>query len=789
MSSSSFKVQDPVTVHRESSTTTPNKSPSSSSPSPTTLDGVVAYVGPVEFNPDPDWIGIRLTGTSVTFGKNDGTVQGKRYFTAPRHGGLFVKAAAVTKKTNLTRLEELRLRRELKSTGTSSGSTSNAASTSASASFRTSPTPAAAATIAASTRKTGIPKTPGTRTTSKLSSSLITPKKKTPISSFSKSKSPLPAATTTTTRATTTSTPTRITAATTGTGTTAATTTTASSSTITRLEEIRKRRAQLQQKDSSSTSTSSSNTAATTATTTLTSTKSSSSLSTTTTTATGEEVTTTIPSSTALGVNEDAAVPQIQELQSKVKQMQQELVAAKDENKHQAQQIRTLQHELQQNLVTTEPTPGTTAATEDDAAAAAADIVQLQARLEDTEHRFEDYQQHTKRQMDVLQTQYQQTEVALVAANTEITGLTHELSQQQERQTQAKNAPQDSATIHARTSDAVHYKERAKLLADVASLQRRVEHLGREKQELEHTVEDLVLDKEQLLEEKEMNEDRVEELKLDTETAQMEVEELKLELEDTRHRLEIVNRTNAVSAASKTTMGTAKVGGGSATAAGGSGPSMDGGDHGGSGGTATEEEEEHEQTQADIAHNLSIQNGRLREALIRLREQSSVEKMELTRQVRSMEKHGDDTKAVQIALEKVREQNATLEEQISDLKDMVEQGSAYETMVEDLSDRVLSFEEELTISYQTIRELEEAADITAEMEEVQTDELKQINRDMEDRETIIRNLEDAIKMYVPSYGCFGVRFCSFLVVCVMDLIVNPKTCSLPLPFSGIISPR
>jgi len=42
--------------------------------------------------------------------------------------------------------------------------------------------------------------------------------------------------------------------------------------------------------------------------------------------------------------------------------------------------------------------------------------------------------------------------------------------------------------------------------------------------------------------------------------------------------------------------------------------------------------------------------------------------------------------------------------------------------------------------------MEEAADITAEMEEVQTEELKALNRDMEDREAIIRNLEDAIKM-------------------------------------------
>jgi hypothetical protein len=54
---------------------------------------------------------------------------------------------------------------------------------------------------------------------------------------------------------------------------------------------------------------------------------------------------------------------------------------------------------------------------------------------------------------------------------------------------------------------------------------------------------------------------------------------------------------------------------------------------------------------------------------------------------------------------------------------------------------------------QTIREMEEAADITAEMEEVQAEELKALNREMEDRETTIRNLEEAIKMYAVFVLC------------------------------------
>ena len=261
-------------------------------------------------------------------------------------------------------------------------------------------------------------------------------------------------------------------------------------------------------------------------------------------------------------------------------------------------------------------------------------------------------------------------------------------------------------------ADTSHYKERAKLQADVASLNRRVEQLELDKQELESTVEELSLDKDQLMEDNEAMEDRLEELKLDCETAQMEVEELRMELEDAKVVHEVAESANV---------------------------SLEGqGGESGVGGELNQAQ--------DMAQALNVQNARLREALIRLREQSSIEKMELNRQLRSAEKDLEEAKQVSEEVETLRSLKTEYEEQVSDLKDMVEQGSAYEVMVEDLSDRVLSMEEEIMSCQQTIRELEEAADITAEMEEVQTEELKALNRDLEDRETVIRNLEEAIKM-------------------------------------------
>lgn len=77
---------------------------------------------------------------------------------------------------------------------------------------------------------------------------------------------------------------------------------------------------------------------------------------------------------------------------------------------------------------------------------------------------------------------------------------------------------------------------------------------------------------------------------------------------------------------------------------------------------------------------------------------------------------------------------------------MVDQNSAFETMVEELSDRVMALEDDVVGLSHIIREMEEAAELAAEMEEVQTDELKATMLDLEGRDAVIRNLEEAIRM-------------------------------------------
>ena len=73
------------------------------------LEGIVAYLGPVKFKPGNDWVGIQLVGASAGLGRNDGSVQGVRYFDCGdnKKAGVFVKINAVKKQTCQAKLDSI----------------------------------------------------------------------------------------------------------------------------------------------------------------------------------------------------------------------------------------------------------------------------------------------------------------------------------------------------------------------------------------------------------------------------------------------------------------------------------------------------------------------------------------------------------------------------------------------------------------------------------------------------------------------------------------------------------
>ncbi|KAL3799314.1 hypothetical protein HJC23_013039 [Cyclotella cryptica] len=85
-SSAELHLNDPVSITTSTTNDEDNEQ----------LHGIIAHLGPVEFAPDSDWVGIQLTGLSVGKGEHDGSVDGVVYFDAGgARNGMFVKRVNV----------------------------------------------------------------------------------------------------------------------------------------------------------------------------------------------------------------------------------------------------------------------------------------------------------------------------------------------------------------------------------------------------------------------------------------------------------------------------------------------------------------------------------------------------------------------------------------------------------------------------------------------------------------------------------------------------------------------
>jgi len=94
-----LKINEPIAIKNK--TASPNTLlPLNTNNNSTSLQGEVAYLGPVSFANGEDWVGVRLTGDSIGHGKNDGTVRGVRYFKrCGIKGGIFVRRERVRART------------------------------------------------------------------------------------------------------------------------------------------------------------------------------------------------------------------------------------------------------------------------------------------------------------------------------------------------------------------------------------------------------------------------------------------------------------------------------------------------------------------------------------------------------------------------------------------------------------------------------------------------------------------------------------------------------------------
>jgi dynactin 1 len=688
------------------------------------LEGVILHHGTVSFS-SGNWIGIRLTGSSVGKGKNDGSVEGVEYFSAPDKGGLFMKEekanAGGLEKRTLTKLEEMRFLREI-------------------------PELKAAAAAAAVTGSTGSTSTRTTRASAGTAKSVVSPVR---------------------TRSRTS----------TGAASGATSDTPKSDDAVSeRVRELRaKREALAKERKSALTPTREDGKSEETKSEDVTEKKEANSAGEHEESKQGEESKVESESKIDLSHATPGYRAELARLQSVITNLKSELQKKEAENASLQSSLDFMSKGAEQSThdavrmyamgalalsekkspsakVRTPGTAGRVAPAEsktpgEESARSLKDELAGEGSGSDSSESESDEEDDDNEQ--VVNKAAAAVSQALLDRNNELmsqlsemastkTNLELELSESQERianmtnklqalvdklesekqsrleeqqsfqaekstmTSQLESLKREYSILQERASDKsgnVSEVSMAKLKAEVTTLQRKNADLENEKLDMEATLEELVLDKEALKEENEMMSDQLEEMKIDLESTQLELDDVKGQLQ--------------------------------------SGAAVD---------AETVEGAAAEGSDSDASQSLSLQNSRLRTAILRLREQTEQEKNELQKQLKLLQADSSSKDLLKNELEELKSKHATAVNEVQELKDMVDQTTSLEETIEILSDKVWTLEQENADLSRTIRELEESAEIAAEMEEVQSEELKAVMRDLEGRDALIRNLEEAIRM-------------------------------------------
>uniref|UniRef100_A0A8C9ZHH2 Dynactin subunit 1 n=1 Tax=Sander lucioperca TaxID=283035 RepID=A0A8C9ZHH2_SANLU len=114
---------------------------------------------------------------------------------------------------------------------------------------------------------------------------------------------------------------------------------------------------------------------------------------------------------------------------------------------------------------------------------------------------------------------------------------------------------------------------------------------------------------------------------------------------------------------------------------------------------------------------LEEQNGRLKEALVRMRDLSSSEKQEHVKLQKQMEKKNVELDTLRSQKEKLQEEMTAAEKTIDELKEQVDAALGAEEMVEMLTERNLDLEEKVREMRETVTDLEAINEMNDELQE------------------------------------------------------------------------
>ncbi|KAM9477316.1 dynactin subunit 1 isoform 2-T2 [Clarias gariepinus] len=114
---------------------------------------------------------------------------------------------------------------------------------------------------------------------------------------------------------------------------------------------------------------------------------------------------------------------------------------------------------------------------------------------------------------------------------------------------------------------------------------------------------------------------------------------------------------------------------------------------------------------------LEEQNGRLKEALVRMRDLSATEKQEHSKLQKQMEKKNFELETVRMQKEKIQEEMKMAEKTIDELKEQVDAALGAEEMVETLTERNLDLEEKVRELREAVTDLEAINEMNDELQE------------------------------------------------------------------------
>lgn len=143
--------------------------------------------------------------------------------------------------------------------------------------------------------------------------------------------------------------------------------------------------------------------------------------------------------------------------------------------------------------------------------------------------------------------------------------------------------------------------------------------------------------------------------------------------------------------------------------------------------TAHDEEGDH----SEDARAALEQNRQLREALKRLHQISTQDKSELARVSRSLEKMMQAHEAMEQESSKLKEWKDQTEVALEELKEQVDEGRAFEEMVETLTEKNLSLGEKQGEMQQLLSDLEMSLELSEEIEAQQGEEIKSLRRKLD----------------------------------------------------------